>query len=81
VHVVGQDADRDGFEWVLLSDPPINVSQAVDMSNQYIARSIGERHCEEKSAAFDPGATVPRHAGIVSSTGRVGTARTSRSTR
>jgi hypothetical protein len=46
-------------------DTRIDLTQVIDMADQEVVRSVGERHCEEKDAALDFGAVITRHAANV----------------
>jgi hypothetical protein len=53
VNVIGQNADRDGFEWAALLDGPIDNSQSIHLVHQQPARPVGENDGEEENAAFE----------------------------
>ncbi len=61
VNVIGQDADRDGFEWAALLDGSIDNSQSINLVHQQPARPVGENDGEEENAAFEFRSDVSWH--------------------
>jgi hypothetical protein len=74
VNVIGQNADRDGFEWAALLDGPIDNSQSINLVHQQPARPVGENDGEEENAAFEFRSDVSWHEQL-SCTKMVGTPR------
>jgi hypothetical protein len=61
MQMVGQHADRNGFEWITLLNGSVDVSEMVDVTNEEIACSIGDRNGEEKRAASNSCTSISRH--------------------
>ena len=61
MNVIGQDADRDGFERAALLDGSIDNSQSINLVHQQPARPVGENDCEEENAAFEFRSDVSWH--------------------
>lgn len=59
MNVIWQNADCDGFAWMLRMNGLIHAPKAVDMPDQQVAAAIGQRHREEEDAAFDLQSTIP----------------------
>ena len=53
MNVIGQDADGNGLERSLLFHLGIGAPQALDMTNQQVAATVGERKRVEKRSAFN----------------------------
>ena len=65
VNVIGQDADRDGFERAALLDGSIDNSQSINLVQQQPARPVGENDGEEENAAFEFRSDVSWHEQII----------------
>jgi hypothetical protein len=61
VNVIGQDANRDGFERAALLDGSIDHSQSINLVHQQPARPGGENDGEEENAAFEFRSDVSWH--------------------
>ena len=75
MNMVGQDANRDGFEWSILLHRRVDAAQSIDVPNQQVTRSVGESDREKEDSTFDVGTSVTRH--WSANSGHVGTARES----
>ena len=59
MQVIGQDTDRDRLKWTSLLYRPVNLTQAINLIYQQVARSLSKNDREEEHVAL--GATVLRH--------------------
>ncbi len=63
--MIGQYADRDSFEGVMVDNELVCFAEMIDVPHEGIVRPIGERNREEECAALDLCTTVSRHKQIV----------------
>jgi hypothetical protein len=61
MEMIRQDADRNRFERVFVLNCFVDSTQPIDVPHQKVARSIGERDREEKSAALNLCTAISRH--------------------
>jgi hypothetical protein len=65
MQVVRQHANRNGLEWIPLLDRCIYTSQAIDVPQEKVTRSVRERDGEEEGAAGNLCSAVSRHDAIM----------------
>jgi hypothetical protein len=61
MQVIGQNADRDRLERIAPLSRDIRAPKPIYLLEQKIARSVRERHGEEKGTSLDFGTTVACH--------------------
>src|SRR5437660_1812578 len=66
MHMIGQDADRNGLEGQTFLNRCVESTQAIDLAHQQITRSIGERYREEEDSTVDSRTAISRHGDITS---------------
>jgi hypothetical protein len=58
MQMIGQYADGNGFERIMISSKFVRFAEAIDMPHKKVARPLGKRDREEVSAAFDLRSTI-----------------------